>query len=293
MPPSIPLAVATLGLASFAAMDAVMKGLSITLGAYNAMLWRMMAGFAIAAAVFAVRRPAWPAPATLRIHLTRGIVGSTMATLFFWGLARVPLAEGTALSFIAPLITLYLAAVMLGERIGRSAVIGSLYGLTGVAVMLAGRIGTGSFTGQAKLGIVAILASAVLYAWNLILQRQQAQAAGPVEISFFQSGIALIVLLLPAPWFAVIPDKSYSPLIALAAILAWFSLGVLAWAYARAEAQILVMAEYTPFIWAVLFGWMFFQEEVTMAVFLGAGLIVFGCLIVARQRPEPDELAML
>ena len=48
------------------------------------------------------------------------------AMLFFWGLARVPLAQGVALSFIAPLIALYLAALLLKERIERTAILASL-----------------------------------------------------------------------------------------------------------------------------------------------------------------------
>ena len=42
-----------------------------------------------------------------------------MAILFFWGLARVPLAQGVALAFVAPLIALYLAALLL-KRDGSS-----------------------------------------------------------------------------------------------------------------------------------------------------------------------------
>ena len=41
---AIPYGMATLGIATFSTMDVVMKGLSISLGAYNAMLWRMLAG---------------------------------------------------------------------------------------------------------------------------------------------------------------------------------------------------------------------------------------------------------
>jgi hypothetical protein len=53
----------------------------------------------------------------MRIHLIRGLVGAVMAILFFWGLGRVPLAQAIALAFISPLISLYLAALLLKERI--------------------------------------------------------------------------------------------------------------------------------------------------------------------------------
>ena len=106
-------AVATAGIALFSAMDAVMKHLSLEIGAYNALLWRTMAGAVLGATVFFALRQPWPSRAVMRIHLVRGTMSALMAILFFWGLARVPLAQGVALAFVAPLIALYLAALIL------------------------------------------------------------------------------------------------------------------------------------------------------------------------------------
>ena len=102
----------------------------------------------------------------------------------------MPLAEGIALSFIAPLITLYLAAVLLGETITRWAVISSLIGLAGVGIIMLGRLG-GHHRPDAALGVIAILFSAVCYSYNLILQRQQAQVASPA--------CQALTLTVPAP----------------------------------------------------------------------------------------------
>jgi S-adenosylmethionine uptake transporter len=282
---SIPFAIATLGIAIFSLMDVLMKGLSIAIGAYNAMLWRLMAGTVLGAALFLVRRSPWPQKSTLKLHMLRGAVAATMATTFFWGLARVPLAEAIALSFIAPLITLYLATVMLGEKIGRAAIIASLLGLAGVLVMLSARIG-GDRDSNVLWGIGAIFVSAVLYALNLILQRKQAQIASPTEIVFFQNLTACSVLMLVAPFFAIVPAAEHAPKIVGSAVLAMMSLMLLSWAYARAEAQILVPVEYTAFIWAAIFGWLFFNEAVTPTTLVGAALIVTGCIIAARQKPQ-------
>lgn len=284
---SLPFLVACFGIATFAGMDAVMKGLSISLGAYNALLWRMLAGIMISGAAFMLTRSRWPAQGTLRIHLTRGLVLPFMALSFFWGIARVPLAEGIALSFIAPLIALYLAAVLLGETIGRAAIVASLLGLAGVAVILAGRIEGGAMTRDTMLGIGAIFVSAVLYAYNLILQRQQAQIASPIEIAFLLTLIATLVLLLAAPFLAVVPAPVHYPAIALAASLGLVSVLLMSWAYARAEAQILLPVEYTAFVWAAIMGRLFFAEAVTVPVIAGTLLIVTGCVIAARQRPQP------
>jgi S-adenosylmethionine uptake transporter len=288
---AIPFAVACIGIASFSAMDAVMKGLSIAMGAYNAMLWRTMAGALIGGLVFLVRRESLPARAALRLHLLRGTIASVMAVCFFWGIARVPLAEGIALSFIAPLITLYLAAVLLGETISRHAIIASLLGIAGVIVILSGRWGS-DHGPEALAGIGSIFVSAIFYAYNLILQRQQAQVATPSEIAFFQPLVTMGVLGLAAPWLAVVPNGAAVPAIGGAALLAGFSLLTLSWAYARAEAQVLVAVEYTAFIWAALFGWLIFSEQVTLPVIAGAALIVTGCIIATRYKPaaQPEHV---
>ncbi len=266
-----------------------MKQLSIDLGAYNAMLWRTMTGAILGGTLFAVRREMLPKRETMRLHLIRGTISAFMATTFFWGIARVPLAEGMALSFIAPLITLYLAAVLLGEKIKPRAIVASLLGLSGVGVILAGRLGATQYDEQVVWGIASIFVSAVLYAYNLILQRQQAQVATPVEVGFFQSLIACSVLALVSPFFAVVPGPSHWPYIIISAVLAFISLVLISWAYARAEAQTLVTAEYTAFIWAALLGWVMFREPVSAATMSGAILIVAGCIIATRQKPDPIE----
>lgn len=289
----IPFGAACVGIAMFSAMDGFMKQLSIDLGAYNAMLWRTMVGALLGGAIFAIRRERLPQRSALRLHLIRGTVAAFMAVAFFWGIARVPLAEGMALSFIAPLITLYLAAVLLGETIKPRAIIASLLGLAGVGVILASRLGSADYDEQVLWGIGSILISAVLYAYNLILQRQQAQVATPIEVGFFQSLIACCVLALASPFWGAVPGPSHWNYIVISAVLSLASLVLVSWAYARAEAQVLVTAEYTAFIWAALIGWILFREPVSQATIAGAVLIVAGCFIAARQKPEHIEATAL
>lgn len=289
IPPALPFLVACLGIALFSVMDGVMKGLALAIGAYNAMLWRQLAGFAIGGTAFFATRSRWPTREAMRLHAMRGGIGALMAFSFFWGIARVPLAEGIALSFIAPLITLYLAAVILKERITRATIFASLLGLAGVLVILGARLGEGSHNPELWMGIGSILVSAMLYSYNLILQRQQALVATPIEVGFFINLFALCVMALAAPWLAVVPDVGHAPMILLAAGLAFVSILLLSWAYGRAQAQVLVPVEYTAFVWAAIIGWLAFGERLTLATLGGTALIVAGCIIAARQKPEHVE----
>lgn len=285
----VPFSVALLGIAAFATMDAVMKGLSLQMGAYNVLLWRGFLTVSFAGMLFFGQRLAWPSRRVMGLHIWRGIVISLMAFLFFWGLVRVPLAEAIGLSFIAPLIAMYLAVVMLGEKVGGTAISASILGLIGAVVMISGNLG-GDYSPEAGKGVAAVLMSAVLYAYNLILQRKQALLAFPAEIAFFQNSAMLLVYLSVAPWMAVVPEVSMAPGLAVAAAISVFSTMLLSWAYARAEAKVLIPVEYTAFVWAAALGWLFFDEALTFTTVTGTALIVIACLVAARQRAaEPVE----
>lgn len=286
---ALPIAVATAGIAFFSGMDALMKHLAISIGVYNALLWRTFAGALIGGAAWFGLGNRWPAWPVLRIHLIRGVLSAVMAFLFFWGLARVPLAQGVALAFVAPLIALYLAAAILKERISRRAVLASLLGFAGVLVILAAQweaeMGPDAFRGA-----LAILASACLYAWNIILMRQQAQVAAPMEIAFFMSAIMTSCFLVAAPMLAEMPPMAELPAILAAAALAFGSLMLLSWAYARAEAQYLAPVEYTAFVWASLLGFLFFAEPVQPLTLAGAAMIVVACILAARRTSVVDPM---
>jgi S-adenosylmethionine uptake transporter len=286
------LAVAT-GIATFSIMDALMKGASIAVGAYNAMFWRSLIGVAVLLPYWRLRGGVWPRGEALRLHATRGLIGAIMATTFFYGLKYLPLAEGMAISFIAPLIALYLAAVMLGETIGPRAVFASLLGLAGVVVIAAARLGQGGYDANAAWGIAAILSSAVLYAWNLILQKRQSAVAGPIEVATFQAVFASLFLALLVPWLAQLPPLSVMGHISGAAFLAAISLMLISWGYGRAETQVLLPLEYSAFIWAAIMGWLMFDEGLSLPTVAGAALIVVGCWIAAKRSAVHTEQTAL
>lgn len=282
--PLLPLLAATLGLALFSVMDGVMKAAALALGAYAAMCWRGFAAALIMLPVWLWRGRGWPQWATFRVHLLRGCVATTMAVLFFYALVRLPMAEGIALSFIAPLIALYLAALLLGEKVRASAIGGSVLALAGVIVIAVGQFEASGDLEVIK-GLVAALVSAVLYAWNLVLQRQQALLAEPAEVAFFQALVQFGFLGLGAWWLAPFPTGEVWWLLVISALLSTTSLMLLSWAYGRAEAQVLVPLEYTAFIWAAIVGWIAFAEPVTPTMLVGVSLIVAGCLHATRRIP--------
>jgi len=285
----IPMLVCTLAIFLLSAMDAGMKSLVIAAGVYNIVLWRSVLATLASAAAWGAKSPVMPRRDALRLHGLRAVIVGIVLITFFWGLARLPLAEAIGLSFIAPLFALFLAALMLGERIRIQAVWAGVLGFGGVAVIVAGQFGAASYSEETLLGTLSILVSALFYALNLILTRKQAQIAKPIEIMFFQNLALLFIMSLAAPWLAsLLPREYWLPLVGVTA-LSLTGQYLMSWSYARAEAQFLINTEYTAFIWAIALGWFFFGEAVSWETLAGAGLIIVSCWIAARASMRPVE----
>ena len=232
--PILPVIATIVGIGLFSAMDAVMKSAAIAIGAYSAYMLRCAIGFFLIAPFWWTTTRKWPERKVLKIHLIRGSVMAIMGWSFFFALVRLPLAEAIALSFIAPLVALYLAAILLKETIRPQAIIAAILGLVGVIVIVGARIGRERMTEDATIGLASLMLSALLYAWNLVLQRQQALVASPSEVSTFQNGIACLVLLSGAPFLLEIPEGFVWVELGAGALLAVGAALFLTWAYARA-----------------------------------------------------------
>ena len=281
----IAVALCASGVAMFSLMDVYMKSASLVIGAYSAVLWRSVIGTVLSGGIYAVTGARRPPRQVMWLHIWRAVLVGPMAWLFFWSFTRLPLAEVIALSFVAPIIALGLTPIMLKEHVGRQSVIAAVVGLLGVLVIVSGRMG-GNYSEDALLGAGAVILSAVLYAVNLVLQRQQAQLASAYEVAFFQNLFVMLLFLPFVPWLLhPVADVVWSEIIAAAALTV-FSLTVISLAYARAPVGRLIPLEYSAFLWACLFGWWFFDEALTLPVLGGAALIVAACVIAAREQPQ-------
>lgn len=289
--PIRPILAVAAGIAMLSLMDAFIKNAALAHGAYMAALLRVGIAFSLAGPVWLALRPRWPDGKVLKVHLKRGVVGAAMALTFFIALTKLPLAETIAISFIAPIVSLYLAAILLGEKVRPRAIWGAVLGLLGVVVIVGGKFGRGNLDSETVIGLAAISVSALLYAWNLVIQREQALVAKPLEVTTFYMGIAAVCYLFAAPWFFEMPPLSELGNVGLAALLTLAGAMTMAWAYARAEAQVLVPLEYSSFLWAMLFGWILLAEAVTLTAIGGAALIVAGCWIATtRKRTEQSAI---
>jgi S-adenosylmethionine uptake transporter len=264
-----------------------MKTLVLAIGVYALSIWRSAVNIVIAGALYLPTRQVWPLREFLPVHFIRGTIVAVMAPLFIWGISRVPLAEAIVLTFTTPLMVSFLAALFLKEHLHRSSLIGSAVAGLGVLVVA---FGEGRSGHPMLLGGAAILGASVCYAANLVLMRHQGRTSTPFEINFFQS------VTVAAIWLIIVPigglpslANGWWPWIVASSALTIAVGTIFAWAYARAQASYLVTTEYSGFIWASLFGWLFFHERPSITTVLGGTLIGGGCFIGSMVRRGPGH----
>lgn len=288
-----PALTAAAGIAALCAMDAVVKYLTLSHAVLLVVVARYVFGAAFAAMVWwAAGRPPITR-AMLPAHAARGAAIAVCAFLFYWSLTRLTLAEALVVSFSAPLIIPLLAWALLGERLRLRNVLAGLIGFGGVLIAVGGVSG-GAGGSERLVGVLACSGAAVTYALAVVIMRARAAADGASVLTLLGAAFPLLML---APFLALLEPAARA--LPMGTDLAWLAavgllgnLGVqlLARAYARADAQTLAPLEFTGLLWAALFGWVFFDEPVSVWTWLGGAVIAGACLWSARAPstvPEP------
>ena len=164
--------------------------------------------------------------------------------------------------------------------------------MTFVAIMLAlvaGQIAQAAGPYQATGFKVGEISPRKAIVWTRLTRNQTPNPADAPMVEFVYEEGRGRQPLLEIVW----PDAGAWRDIGISTLLSYSGAMLLTWAYARAETQRLAPLEYTGFLWAVLFGWLFFAEAVTLTTTAGAALIVAGCWIATRGKPpEPEQTAL-
>ena len=209
---------------------------------------------------------------------------ASMAFAFYWSLKTLPLAEAITLSFISPLLVPPFASLMLGERMQPRILAAGALGFIGVLVTVQG---APRFDGDRLVALGAVLYAAVAYAGAAVLLRARAASDGATIVTLMGALIPMVILSPIALAAGPLDVPTIGWLAAMGAI-GNLGMQLLSRAYARIEAQVLAVMEFTALPFAALFGWVFFAEPVRLQVWAGAAVILAACLWAGRaMAPAP------
>jgi drug/metabolite transporter (DMT)-like permease len=202
-------------------------------------------------------------------HVWRAAAGLTTLLLSFFALTLLPLAETTTIGFAAPLFSVALSALILGESVGRHRWTAVILGFVGVLVVMRPEGRDLPPLGLLLAGLAAFGAGIVT-----ITIRQVGKTEGTQTIVLWFSLLSMAVTGALMPFFGQAHDgATWLLLLALGAV-GGFSQICLTASLRYAPVSAVVPFDYSQLLWAVLLGWLVFSDQPASTTWLGAAIII-------------------
>ena len=208
----------------------------------------------------------------------RGLLHSGGVALWFFAMARMPIAEVTAMNYLSPVYVTLGAALVLGEKLTPVRLIALAGGLIGVLLIL--RPGFREVTP----GHVAMLVAAVFFAASYLLAKR---LSGEVSAGIVVAMLSLFVTLALAPMAAaqwVTPGWHEVAALFGVAVLATTGHWTMTKAFAAAPVSVTQPVTFLQLVWATLLGAAAFGEAIDPWVALGGAVIIAAVSLVAWRE---------
>jgi len=268
---------------TFTVMDAVIKEISQSFPTGEIIFFRNLFAF-IPLLIFAFWRHGGLSLKTQRPwgHLMRGVFGVLSMYCFFRSYLELPLSDAIALGLSGPIFITVLSVPVLGEHVGWRRWSAVVVGFAGVVVAVFDP--TGTWEGDTALGTGLVLLSAFCYALTLLTLRGLSGKEHTHNLLFYSTAFTIVVAAVPGilDWQPISWQAAGVMLVQGAASAA----GQLAMirAFRFGEASMLAPIEFTALIWATAFGFWFWGDLPTVAVLVGALLIIGANLYIAHRE---------
>lgn len=230
----------------------------------------------------------------LRVQHPKLFICSLIANVTAWyafytGLAMLPLTIAICVFFLTPVVISVGAVPMLREPLTWRQVTALLCGFAGVLVIVnpwAPAANTTDGDANAPINLVAvglILVSVVMWAGMALITRALESSITVGATLLYNNFFFLVIsaLFQPVVWTPPSDDALLGML--LLGVLGLAAQACVFTAYRSARAAVTATAEYTALIWAVLLGWLIWDELFTLRSALGAALIIAAGMIVMHS----------
>lgn len=221
-------------------------------------------------------------------HVWRGMIGATAMFLNFYALALLPLPEATVIGYAAPLLLVVFAAMFAGENVRLFRLSAVLAGLVGVIVVLLPRITVlqGTPDPLEQLGASVALGGACLAAIVQLHVRNMVRTESTTSIVFWFSMSCTVAGLMTIPFSDwVVPSTSVATFLVLGGLIGGVAQVFLTSCYRYADASLLAPFDYASMLFALVIGYVAFDEVPTVPMIIGASIVIAaGIAIILRER---------
>lgn len=219
-----------------------------------------------------------------RIMMVASVLNASRMFLFFVGYLYTSIGNAVIILFTWPIFGSLFSAIFLREKI--SARTALLIGLAfaGIVIMYANK--EISFGNEDFIGMAAMLFSAILFSITAVIFKKELVNYSKTETIFYQNLVGSVAFLP----FIFISTPGPTPLQAGVAGFYGFLIGIVAFVLFFYALRRLKMSHYALFTYwevvaALLFSLLIFQEEITLNMILGGGLILTTGILLKKKKP--------
>ena len=217
-------------------------------------------------------------PIKIKTYAFRGLLHGVGVILWFYAMARIPMAEVTAIGYVAPIFVTIGAALFLGEKLRIRRVMGILAGLMGALIIL--RPGFQDI----NLGQLAQLCAAPLFAASFLMAKRLTDTDNSAMIVGMLS-IGCTITLLPGALLQwqppTLPELGW---LALTAVFATIGHYAVTRAFQAAPITLTQPINFLQLVWAAIIGYLVFSEVPDQFVIFGGALIVGATTYISHRE---------
>jgi len=208
------------------------------------------------------------------LHFLRALFLVALSLCFIAGLRHVPLAEATALNFLAPLFVLLLSRLLFGEGVRPGQWLAVLLGLVGVVLVV--NPASGLFSWAALLPCAAAFFLSCYQLATRLAAGADSPASATLWLGLFALGLCCVLL----PWFWTLPSPQQWLGLGGMALAGTVAHWLFAAAYARATPASLAPFTYVQIPCSALLGFVLYASLPGALAWWGIGLILCSGLLV-------------
>lgn len=204
----------------------------------------------------------------IKLFTIRGVAHSFGVALWFYAMARIPIADVTAMNYMSPVYVTLGAALFLGEKLALRRFMAVLVAMIGALIIL--RPGFR----EIQAGHLAMVFAAIFFACSYLIAKRTSGLVRPAVVVVMLSISVTIGLAPLAAMDWVRPTGHEVFVLFMVACVATLGHYTMTLAFAAAPVTVTQPVTFLQLVWAVSVGVILFGEPIDPWVILGGGVIM-------------------
>ena len=214
----------------------------------------------------------------IKLHLVRAFGGAFAMTFLYLGLKFLPIADAITISFAAPIFATIFSIIFLNEKVRLIRWLAIFFGLTGVIIVL--KPGTELFTYYSFYPILFCIGFATI---SIAIKKLSKTEPDYLIALYFTLVLILFGLIsISMGWKKIdIADIHYLIIIGLSG-----SIGniFLTKSIREADISLVTPIKYLSLVFAIIAGWLIFNEIPSILTISGAMLIILSTFVIFKRE---------